>query len=119
MKKLALSALSVCLVFILAQCKKETTNIDCSGTTPTYQKDVKSILDANCASAGCHAASNPSEGINLSTYAGAKSAAGSSKFLDSIQHKGGASAMPRNASKLSDDKIKTLYCWVQNGMPES
>jgi mono/diheme cytochrome c family protein len=119
MKKLTLSLVAISLLGILAQCKKETTTIDCSGTTPTYVKDVKPILDANCASSGCHGAANPSDGINLSTYAAAKNAGGSSKFLDSIQHNGGAKAMPKGGSKMSDDKIKVLYCWVQNGMPES
>jgi|688.fasta_scaffold21791_4 mono/diheme cytochrome c family protein len=119
MRKLILPFFAFFVLGILTQCKKETTNIDCTGSTPTYVKDVKPILDGNCASSGCHAASNPSDGINLATYAGAKAAGGSSKFLDSIQHKGGAKAMPKSASKMSDDKIKTLYCWVQNGMPEN
>lgn len=119
MKKVGLSLLSLILLGSLYQCKKENTTIDCSGTAPAYQKDVKPILDGNCAAPGCHASFTPSGGFNLSSYDGAKSAGANPKFLESVQHTGGAQAMPKNTSKLSEDKIKILYCWVQNGMPEN
>lgn len=103
----------------LTQCKKETIDAyDCTGVAPTYTTDVKSILDASCATSGCHNASSAKGGYNLSTYQGAQQAAGKEAFLGSIQHKSGFSKMPRGGSKLAETNIKLISCWVQNGMPE-
>ncbi len=110
-------ALSV-LVFV-AGCKKDSiTTYDCSGVTPTYTANIKPILDANCATIGCHNASANSSGFNLSSYSGAKSASGNSSFLGSIQYKSGYKQMPQGAGKLSDADIKLISCWVQNGTPQ-
>ena len=44
---------------------------DCGGVAPTYNSDVKPILNASCAKSGCHDAITVQSGVNLSTYAGA------------------------------------------------
>ncbi|GBL35447.1 hypothetical protein EMGBS15_10420 [Filimonas sp.] len=74
-------------------------------------------MDAHCATSGCHNASSRAHGIDLSSYTLAKNEAGSNKFLGSVQHISGYTAMPEGASKLDDTTIKTLSCWVQNGEP--
>jgi hypothetical protein len=103
----------------LAGCKKETvTTYDCTGVTPTYTATIKPILDANCASSGCHSASSSSQGYDLSSYAGSKSASSKSAFLGSIQHKSGYKAMPQGSGQLVDSDIKLISCWVQNGTPQ-
>jgi len=107
------------IIFYTSSCnKKEITKYDCTGITPTYTSNVKSILDANCAFSGCHNASSKADGIDLSSYSSAKSQSSNDKFLGSIQHISGYDDMPQNASKLDDATIKTLSCWVQNGSPE-
>ena len=116
-----LSALSIFLItgtLAFFSCKKEAVTYDCTSTAPTYTKDIKPIMDASCASSGCHSAQNPAEGINLSSYTGTKGAAAKDDFLASIQQTGSAKAMPKGGSKLSDDKIKLIYCWIQNGTPQ-
>lgn len=103
----------------LNSCKKEAIQqFDCTGATPTYTSDVAPILNASCALSGCHNAASQAEGINLSTYAGARSASNNDNFLGSIQHISGYKPMPENGAKLSDVNIKTISCWVQNGSPE-
>lgn len=116
MKKL----LGISLVLLMAgvsSCTKQT-EFDCTGTTPTYTADVKKLLDANCATSGCHNASSKAKGIDLSSYSAAKSESSKSRFLGSIQHSSGYDAMPQGGSKLSDANIKIIYCWVQNNSPE-
>lgn len=118
-QKLTLAALFLLVIGLSTQCKKDEIEvIDCTGVTPTYTANVKSILDANCATSGCHSSSSKRAGYDLSSYTTSKSAAGNDAFLGAVRHLSGYSKMPRGGSKLSDADIKTLSCWVQNGMPE-
>lgn len=113
--------LPIFLILIGSACTKDketTETIDCSNTAPTYTLDVKPILDANCATSGCHDAATKKDGKDFSTYESTIQHTSNDAFLGAIQHKSGFSPMPRNAPKLSDADIKTLTCWVENGVPE-
>lgn len=118
MSKYSIVFLAIAFVSIVSCGKDEETKADCTGVTPTYNNGVKAILDASCATVGCHAAQNPAEGINLSTYATAKSASLNGKVLQSIKHESGVEAMPQGGTKLPTDVIKIVECWIQNGAPE-
>jgi hypothetical protein len=98
--------------------KDDTSSSTCTGTTPTYTADIAPVFNASCAYAGCHAGSFPSEGLDLSTYAKAKSASLNGKVLASVKHQSGVTAMPIGAPKLSDVLISKIDCWIQNGAPE-
>ncbi len=91
---------------------------ECSGFNPTYTADIKSILDASCATSGCHNAITAEEGINLSDYAHASQISRESRFLGAIQHKNGYAKMPDDAPKLPENQVQLLTCWVQNGSPQ-
>lgn len=109
----------VLIITFSYQCSKENpATYDCSGITPTYTLDVKPILDANCAISGCHNASSKKDGKDYSTYSATKSRATDKAFMGSMQHLSGYANMPEKAAKLSDDKLKTISCWIENGMPE-
>jgi hypothetical protein len=99
-------------------CKKEATTYDCTSVVPTYNTDIAPIMNASCAVSGCHTSNSNAGGINLSGYAATKSASMGGNFLPSIQHSGSADRMPKGGSKLSDDKIKLIYCWIENGRLE-
>ena len=105
-------------ITLLACGKEDVQMFDCTGLTPTYTADIKAILDASCAKAGCHDTNTHENGMDLSNYAGARSASHSDSFLGSIQHKSGYKPMPDDGPKLSNDKVEKLSCWVQNGSPE-
>lgn len=98
-------------------CKK-TTTYDCTSVTPTYTNDIKPILDASCATGGCHNATTKAKGKDYSTYASTKSLASESAFMGSMEHKSGYDAMPKSASKLSDANLQKIYCWIQSGTPQ-
>lgn len=119
-KSIFSSVFLLAIIVAVSSCKKEETPVeyDCTGLTPTYTADIKPILDASCASAGCHSSVNPSEDIDLSTYASTKEHGNEDHFLGSIQHLSGYEPMPNGQPKLSDEIIKKISCWVQNGMPE-
>ena len=103
----------------LTMCKKESTaTYDCTTVTPTYNNDIKAIMNASCAITDCHDAANHQDGIDLSTYAKVKSESKNDRFLGSIQHLAGYQSMPDGASKLPDATIQKIYCWIENGQPE-
>lgn len=108
----------VCVFFILSCGKDEDTKIDCSGVSPKYSNEVSPILNVSCAFAGCHDAVTKSAGVNLSSYSASVAATKSEKFLKSIKHESGASAMPQGQNKLDNATIKILECWIQNGTPQ-
>lgn len=118
MSKYSIVFLAIAFVSIISCGKDEEPKADCTGVTPTYDNGVKAILDASCATVGCHSAQNPAEGINLSSYTTAKSASLNGKVLQSIKHESGAKAMPQGGTKLPNDLIKIVECWIQNGAPE-
>jgi hypothetical protein len=118
MKKVIVLSIILSLAFIYACKKKPITTYDCTGITPTYMANIKPILDANCATSNCHSASSKADGIDLSTYSTSKAYSSNDKFIRSIQHISGTEAMPRGGSKLSEENIKLIYCWTNNGTPE-
>lgn len=117
-RKITLCLVSLAFLLILSCKKEEVDTFDCGATVATYTVNVKPILDANCATGGCHDAGSAKSGVNLSNYSESKKHAGHNHFLGSIQHKKGYEAMPKNKDKLADAEIKILSCWVQNGTPE-
>jgi len=81
----------------------------------TFDQSIVLIMRNNCVS--CHAGSNPSGGILLETYKQVADYSANPKFLKSIRHESGASAMPP-ASKIRDCEITKIDAWIQNGVPE-
>lgn len=117
--KFTLIAITLVAVSIVC-CKKESiVEYNCSGITPTYDGEIKTILDTHCAFSGCHNASSKKAGIILSDYTNAKDESTKDKFLGSVQHLKGYDDMPKDASKLDEATIQKLYCWVQNGSPQN
>lgn len=113
--------LSLAFVFaiLLISCKKDPVDMtDCGGIMPTYNADIKAILDASCAKSGCHDAITSQNGVNLSTYASAFAISREDRFLGVIQHKSGYPQMPFDGPKLPNATIELLTCWVQNGSPQ-
>lgn len=118
MKKILITSI-LSIICVFAACKKdEIETYDCTGLTPTYTVDVKPLLDANCATSGCHDASSTANGLDYSTYETTKSGASSDAFMGSMQHLSGYDDMPRNGDKLSDTQLQTISCWIENGMME-
>lgn len=111
--------LGATVLSLFFSCKKdEIQTYDCTGIAPTYTADIKAIMDASCATSGCHNATTKAKGINLSSYATVKSESQNDRFMGSMQHLSGYDNMPQGASKLSDATLQKIYCWIQNGQPE-
>jgi mono/diheme cytochrome c family protein len=92
----------------------------CDTTAVKYSTDVVSILSANCYV--CHAAAVAASvggGIILDNYTGASAQAKNGQLVKAIEHKPGASAMPKNAAQLSSCDIARIRTWVNNGYPNN
>lgn len=90
--------------------------IDNPTDTTTYTADVKPIFDGSCAFSGCHASGS---GVgSLATYADAKTYTESGRVVGAIKHESGFSNMPKNGTKLADDKIATIEKWITDGYLE-
>ena len=89
----------------------------CNGKTPSYTANIKSIIDASCASS-CHSARNRADGIDLSNYEEVKAEAAKKRFMGSMKHESGYDPMPKKANKLDDASLQLIACWIENGMPQ-
>ena len=126
-KNISLTAI-LSVAIIIGSCKKEkadepetvTSSISCEDKSFTYTNDVAQILNTSCAFTGCHntATSSSAAGINLDNYTSAKAEAEKARFLNSIRHENTLNPMPKGGSKLSDEKIKTIECWIEQGFSE-
>ena len=93
---------------------KNTSNCSsCDTMSFTYSARIKPLITTWCV--GCHSSGSSGGGFNLSNYSGVSAVVATGQFLGSIQHASGFSAMPKNASKLSDCDIKVIEKWIAAG----
>lgn len=123
----AFMLLSFGTLFVFVSCGKDSNkpdyaaDADCGSIVTadnTYTNSIKAILDASCATAGCHNQFSASEGIDFSDYAKSKTAFQNKEVLCSIHHGSGCTPMPENADQLSASVINKIDCWVKNGYLE-
>ncbi|MFM9985329.1 MAG: hypothetical protein ACKVOK_08870 [Flavobacteriales bacterium] len=108
--KIALLVILV-VVAIAGACKKKP---QCDGSNPTYTSSIKSIIDGNCNSSGCHN-SGSGNGV-FTTYTGLKPYLDNGSFKRSVLED---QTMPEGSAKLSKDELNKLQCWSENGFPEN
>ena len=95
-------------------CTKNTiTTMNCTNLAPTYNNDIKAIMDANCAISGCHTTLSLAGGYDFTNYANCKNA--KDRIVGSVQHNPGFLSMPQTGAKLSDATIQKIACWAENG----
>jgi hypothetical protein len=90
------------------------TQSPCDTNAFTYAKDIEPIISSSCYS--CHGQGS-STGIVLEGYTALSGYVNSNKdrFLGSINHIGGYSAMPQNGNKLSDCNLTKIEKWIAAG----
>lgn len=90
----------------------------CDSLNPTYNRMIAALINGNCALSGCHDVTGAA-GYKLTNYEEVKAAVQRDQFMKAIKHEAGASPMPKNGVKFSDNNIQLFECWIQNGFPES
>ncbi len=89
----------------------------CDTSAVTYTSTIAPIMQNNCT--GCHSASNPSGGIQLTAYSGVAAIAGNGKLVGSVNFAPGFSSMPQNGSQLNACDRKKIAIWVAHGYPNN
>jgi mono/diheme cytochrome c family protein len=84
---------------------------NCTTSNMSFTRDIQPIFAANCN--GCHNATAPSAGINLTTYNGTNAI--SSRLVGSITHAAGYAPMPTASIKLSTCDINKISAWITQG----
>lgn len=92
----------------------------CVTTNLTYNINIKSIIDSNCALPACHSSAQASTTGSLDGYAAVSDYASQSVFLRAIKHENNATAMPYppDTPMLSDCNISKIEAWINDGLPE-
>lgn len=111
MKRLLLSIACASLILNFVSCKKESgdtkLNPTCDGSHPTYQGEIKAILDSKCGSSNCHS--------NYTNYDGLRSILDGGDFRREVLVE---QTMPKGSS-LTQSQINLIQCWANDGFPEN
>lgn len=106
------------IVLIFASCESNTYSEiegDTVVTNPTYQKDIKPIIDAACIS--CHNNGTGIGGFPLLTYEDVRATTEFGNLIFRIDTATGEQSMPLNGPKLSQSKIELIKLWKANNYP--
>ncbi|EJG02648.1 MULTISPECIES: c-type cytochrome [Flavobacterium] len=93
-----------------------TNPTDPTGTV-TYNKDVKSIIDANCIS--CHSSGRSASFRPLTTFAQVKAAVESAGLLGRIQLQNGQQGLMPQGGRMSQANIDIIVKWNTDGLKEN
>lgn len=97
--------------------KNNQCNSGCDTTVFTYSAVVMPLMNTYCK--GCHNPASLGGGVDLSTYAGVKAAAGSGRLTGSIKQATGYKPMPQGGNKLADCQIRQIEKWIHAGTPDN
>jgi len=88
----------------------------------TYTNTIKSIIDANCATSGCHNEGAMSPSFEMHDYATLVTAVGFGNILDAINHDTTNNVIPMpyppGSAKIDQSDIDDITTWINNGTPE-
>lgn len=127
MNKFWLLALLFCTIVGADACTSdalaEPVALPCDGATPTYDAEVREIIEQTCSYSGCHLGGAP--GL-YNTYEGLLSDLESGLFRERvISNKDNPTiGMPPNyapegrAEDLTPEQLMVITCWLDAGHPE-
>jgi hypothetical protein len=103
-----IAVISSISILLFTSCNKN--KIECDGSTPTYNTEIKQIIEANCLS--CHGAG--SSNTDYSTYANLQTIINNGEFESEVITR---QSMPRGSS-LTSNQLSKIKCWIENGYPQ-
>ena len=118
MKTISLQVLLLLIIVLTSifSCKKEENFTPvCDSSNPTYDADIKAIIDGNCMGTFCHnAGANRGD---FTSYTGLEPVLNNGAFKDRVLVK---QDMPKgNRKTLTQEEINKLQCWLDNNYPEN
>ncbi len=96
----------------------EPGDIDCTGLTPSFMNDIKPIVDATCALAGCHVA-NFNSG-DFTDYDGLKEKVDNGSVNQRVlQDMDMPPSNTNGPTELTEEEIRLIHCWIEIGAPNN
>lgn len=105
------SVLALLSLVWVASCAEDDP-VDSECASYTYDDDIKSIVDAKCATPYCHG-SNSGSG-DWTSYSLLKTALDDGSFSKEVLED---MTMPKGSS-LGDSELESIRCWYEAGYPE-
>jgi hypothetical protein len=100
----------IVLFALIYSCKKNNEEeINCSGVSPSYNTEIKPIINSNCLSSGCHNAGSVNG--DFTTYDGLKTVASSGALEKRVVID---KTMPATGPLSLADR-KKIKCWISSG----
>jgi hypothetical protein len=90
-------------------------SLNCDTLEVTFNADIWPIIENSCQ--GCHSGNSPQGNLSLNDYSQISTIAGNGSLYGSVSGDPDYTAMPYNASSLSDCQIEMIRLWVENGYP--
>ncbi len=99
----------------VSSCKKDKLLVPVceDNSTPTYDDNIKTLINTSCAKSGCHG-SGSSNG-DYTSYAGISSDLTNGRFENRVLKD---QTMPKG-STLSQGEINQFQCWLENNFAEN
>jgi hypothetical protein len=88
---------------------------NCNVLNPTYTNGIKTMIDNNCATSGCHTGIAPAAGLLLNTYPQVKEIAVNGKLEARVIIQ---KSMPPSGPLPKCD-LEALQVWIAAGAPEN
>jgi hypothetical protein len=107
------------LSFSLSSCYKDNEEDlypdgdNCVTENVSFSQTIWPVINNNCVS--CHNGAGASAGIRLGNHSEIVASIDAGRFLGSIKHEQGYSAMPQGGSKLSSCAISQIDAWIAQG----
>ncbi|MGK0389238.1 MAG: hypothetical protein ACI94Y_001978 [Maribacter sp.] len=119
------TSLACLTLFILSSCTNDklepSEDISCNTSDiVTYDLQIKPIIDASCAGAGCHDGNGEGPG-DYNSYAGMQAAIDDDLIFNRVitSRNDGARMPPIEATPLTTENLILIQCWANDGYPEN
>jgi uncharacterized membrane protein len=107
--KIRLAVLFLTMIVAATACSYDKEVLSPCGTTvKTFSNDVSPLIQTRCATPQCHASNSTNIGGPFTNYSQIKAKA--TQIMQAVE----SGRMPQG-SKLTQEQINTISCWVESG----
>jgi hypothetical protein len=123
MNKISFLFKGLCIAVLLVSCENKIGKLEPKAPpvppnacdSVKYNAYIKPIINANCATPGCHVPGGGGNG-DFTTYAGVSAKVSNGSFKNRVI--GPGSPMPASG-RLPQAKLDSIQCWLDKGAPNN
>ena len=107
--------LAITIILLANACKKDDTGTPvCDGSMPTYESEIKGILNEYCTNLACHGLGSIYG--DFTTYNGISGNLFNGSFEREVLID---KTMPRGSASLTQTELNLIRCWADNNYPRN